>query len=1326
MRNLTNIECIIADCPPEPPLKAVSWDAAHDSLIIAFGPSAKSSLISVKRLRQQSSKATKDESSQIRQEDVAQEIASWDAQCPLPDLDCDEVLCLHYFADDSTACLVFCGGDIVIVREEPLEDQDKIEVVGSVDAGITAAKWSPDEELLAITTREGTLLFMTRDFDSVTDVALSKEDLDASRHVSVGWGKSETQFKGKRAKALRDPTMPEHIDEGTLSPLDRRRVALSWRGDGAFVAISSIESDTRRVIRVYSRDCALDSVSEPIDGLEGALSWRPAGNLIASIQRSNDSVRVVFFERNGLRHGQFDLRLSKEEMQSWGADIQLEWNTDSSVLAVHFKDRVQLWTMGNYHYYLKQEILLSDIETFPSMVLAKWHSEKPLRLVLCSKENLKITEYASMTSGGSTTPPNDFGALGVIDGRGLKLTPLRRANVPPPMALHEVFGDSNIVEVAFSQSGSRVAILHQTSFCIYSWDPKSTSSPKQIQYHDLDFPSPHEKPQTQQICFLRDSEVFVLVSSLNVSTIIGYKLDSEGSQILKSWHVSDLQVVRLFARSDNERICIETADNGVAVSDVSRDSLTFEKVISLSTRLPWIELIHLKQKSISFGLSSNGVLYANEQILVRNCTSFMITTAHLIYTTTNHLLKFVHMNDVENLEVPPDEPETDERCRNIERGARLVTVMPSSFSLILQMPRGNLETIYPRALVLAGLRKSVASKDYKKAFFACRNHRVDMNILHDHAPIQFVQNVALFVQQIKKVEHIDLFLSSLRNEDVSKIMYKETYPSGSDLPTPLGDGGDIDIKESDKVDMIRPSKVNRICDAFLAVLSNRSSTNIQNIITAHVCKQPPDLEAGLSVVDNLKRENPELADTAVEHICFLADVNRLFDSALGLYKLDLALLIAQQSQKDPREYLPYLQGLQEMEELRRRFAIDNDLKRYSKGLRHLHEMNAFDELKSYTVSKGLYQEAFDIYRYQVGNLNQLIQLYAEHLDSKAAFKEAGIAYEFLSDYGKAIQAYRSAGCWREALSCASLALLPASEITDLAVVLADTLYESKDYFSAATLYLDYRDDVETAARYFCKGLFFADAMRMIGLKGRHDLFESVIDQGLGEGLANSTELLAECKAQLNAQVPRLREVRTKREEDPLAYFGGDPATTADNDIPDNVSLAPTDASTAGAGGSLFTRYTNRTSTSRASTSRGRKREERKRARGKKGSVYEEEYLVNSIRRLMERVESVREEVGRLIEALVRRRMRERAMAVEKAMAEVVGMCEACREEVFGSGPNVAVEAPAELNVQPEKTTPGTEEYGASENQGVVAARRTDPIPPPIKAFERLSLLGSEA
>lgn len=66
-----------------------------------------------------------------------------------------------------------------------------------------------------------------------------------------------------------------------------------------------------------------------MDKLEHGLSWRPSGNLIASSQRLPHRHDIVFFERNGLRHGEFTLRESDQHKV-----IELLWNSDSSILAV--------------------------------------------------------------------------------------------------------------------------------------------------------------------------------------------------------------------------------------------------------------------------------------------------------------------------------------------------------------------------------------------------------------------------------------------------------------------------------------------------------------------------------------------------------------------------------------------------------------------------------------------------------------------------------------------------------------------------------------------------------------------------------------------------------------------------------------------------------------------------------------------------------------------------------------------------------------------------------------------------------------------------------
>lgn len=526
MRNLKSVRLQETQIEGDLPLTATAWDTSSDSIVCTFGPAEHNPIIELRRKRPEVTAA------EPLSRDALECIASWDAPSPLPDLACDRVLSLHYFADNLSACLVLEGGDIIIVREEPLPGEDKIEILGSVDVGITAAAWSPDEELLAITTRARTLLYMTREFENVAEITFSEADLQASQHVSVGWGKRETQFQGKRAKAMRDPTVPEKVDEGKLSSNDDACTTITWRGDGAYVAVNTVDEGIRRVIRVYSREGTLDSVSEPVDGLEGALSWRPYGNLIAGIQRLDDRIDVVFFERNGLRHGQFTLRLTEEERQSWASQIQLSWNIDSTVLAVQFKDRVQLWTTGNYHYYLKQEIPIVRDPACSLPFSFEWHQEKALRLVAGSSNSVLDLDYVFDIHHGSTAIPDDVGAVAVIDGKTLKLTPLRLAGVPPPMAHNELKLDSNVIDVAFSKSGTRMAVLMDKSFSVFLWSLKSRPVPVPMLESSYPLPdAPTSRPR--QIVFLNETEVYLLKDSApGISHIERTRLETRETRVV--------------------------------------------------------------------------------------------------------------------------------------------------------------------------------------------------------------------------------------------------------------------------------------------------------------------------------------------------------------------------------------------------------------------------------------------------------------------------------------------------------------------------------------------------------------------------------------------------------------------------------------------------------------------------------------------------------------------------------------------------------------------------------------------------------------------------
>nr|POE52138.1 elongator complex protein 1 [Quercus suber] len=1307
MRNLRNIRHrAISFGDSAQPLTATAFDL--DELVCAFGPSEANQSITLKRFPPDA----------VNPED-GETITSWDAISPHPDLAVDRILDLHCFADARTLVLVLEGGDIVVVRQDALPNEGLIEIVGSVDAGIEAAAWSPDDELLAICTKGDTLLCMTRDFEGITSVTLSSEDLAVSDHVSVGWGKRETQFKGRgAAKVLRDPTMPEHFDQGVVSSFDDGSSTISWRGDGQFVALNRIvETDIkRRVIRVFSREGALESVSEPVDGLEAALSWKPSGQVLAGIQRTDERIDVVFFERNGLRHGEFDLRFSKEECANIGARIELKWNVESTVLAVALADRIQLWTMGNYHYYLKQEIRMSSSKG----THVSWHQEKSLQLICSSSDQIRRLNYTLAVARGSTLPPHDLGLVAVIDGRTLKVTPLRTANVPPPMAFNEIILPAPAVDVAFNPMGTQMAVLHHDRITIWTFDyaakPTKRASLRgsSLVFTEID-KSYLKSAFWQQIAWLPNKGVscVALVDQKGTSKLLSF------TNGLMNFSEPRTMPMALCTGPDRERVFCE--DDRGSIHDLQSESSTAAMLTSMSSlpaACPSVEIWHgTDGVTIAFGLADSGILHVvsdlQQKMRIPGCTSFLVTTTHLIYTTSQHLLKFVHLHAGE-LETPADEPEKDERCRSVERGAKLVTVMPSAFTLVLQMPRGNLESIYPRALVLAGIRTHINNRDYKKAFLICRTHRVDMNILHDYAPGQFMQDVDLFLKQVKKAEYIDLFLSSLTEDDTSKTLYKETMNSKSQTSGNVN--GNTEVPR-----LGTASKVNDICDLFLRSL-DRSQMGLQNVITAHVCKSPPDLEAGLTLVSRLAKEHKqEELEQAVDHICFLADINQLYETALGLYDLDVALLVAQQSQKDPREYLPYLQALHEKEPLRQRFQIDDDLKRYTKALTHLHTMEAFGELKDYVSKHELYTIAAEFYRYDTARLRELMRLHADYLGSRNRYKDAALAYEFVGDQKAAYEAYRSAGMWRECLAAANLLPVDDTTLVELAKDLADVQEEAKNFTDAATIHVEYLSDLQAAIKLLCKGYHFAEAIRLVAKHHEPHLLSSLVDTGLVEGSANMTELLSEMKSQLQAQIPRLRDLRQKKADDPMAFLDG--AEGDEGDVPDNISLAPTDASTTG---TFMTRYTNNSTGTLATnatrkTSKNRRREERKRARGKKGTVYEEEYLVNSIARLIERLNTVSEDVTSLVEGLMRRGMRERAVAVEAAMRDVEEACQSCIAEVFGSSSTSRATNGDDANVG--------DSSGAARpvgGQGVLwdalALSGQTKEAPLLKHFEKLSLL----
>lgn len=94
--------------------------------------------------------------------------------------------------------------------------------------------------------------------------------------------------------------------------------------------------------------------------------------------------------------------------------------------------------------------------------------------------------------------------------------------------------------------------------------------------------------------------------------------------------------------------------------------------------------------------------------------------------------------------------------------------------------------------------------------------------------------------------------------------------------------------------------------------------------------------------------------------------------------------------QDPREYLPFLRKLQKLTERRRQFEIDNHLSRFAKALKHLHALDAHDEIQTYVTKHVLYREALDLYKYQPERQREITQIYAGYLQDQSQYKDAAI------------------------------------------------------------------------------------------------------------------------------------------------------------------------------------------------------------------------------------------------------------------------------------------------------------------------------------------------
>lgn len=453
-----------------------------------------------------------------------------------------------------------------------------------------------------------------------------------------------------------------------------------------------------------------------------------------------------------------------------------------------------------------------------------------------------------------------------------------------------------------------------------------------------------------------------------------------------------------------------------------------------------------------------GELYWGATLLVKDVTSFCVRTdgaggPFLLYTTRTDqlytyslesLLSSVLASPSERVvssfgEIKPRIPSNANKnihVRAVEQGALLVAVPPHDIQAVLQMPRGNLEIVRPRALVLPAITAALDHDDYIKALELTGVNRVDPNIVVDHKWPEFVVKAEVVVGQVRRDEDLAELLLALKDETV--LTGDGVYAPTTNATDARGSGNhntywnnkkknngttgndDDDSDENgDGLSGMPSEKVASVCKAVrqalesMGLVDQRLKTAVttysrcnelgQALLLVKTAKDQAMMEGesrnakgngndtyGHNNQDNNVKPTATTAEAALKHLLLYSSEEALYQAALGEYELELAYMVVAHSQRDPGEYLFELQQFAAIEDgAGRKYAIDMHLRRFDLALSWLmqlavdHNKNINDSGSGGNSGEEYFKKALNLAKEQ-GLLRRLIALCTSNGDRRSS------------------------------------------------------------------------------------------------------------------------------------------------------------------------------------------------------------------------------------------------------------------------------------------------------------------------------------------------------
>ncbi|GAX74696.1 hypothetical protein CEUSTIGMA_g2144.t1 [Chlamydomonas eustigma] len=457
----------------------------------------------------------------------------------------------------------------------------------------------------------------------------------------------------------------------------------------------------------------------------------------------------------------------------------------------------------------------------------------------------------------------------------------------------------------------------------------------------------------------------------------------------------------------------------------------------------------------------------------------------------------------------------DMLVRAVEQGSELVAVPRGTVTAVLQMPRGNLESMSPRALVLAAITQSLDCKQYAEAWRLAGSNRVDLNLIVDYRWPTILHHMPAFMNEVPGPSDLCDLLFAIHNGNVTAQggpysgMVTTNQPTALEaIPSPPSISATTTTAAATAAgskEAPPASKVNAVCDAIVAAvegLPGGREKYLNVIVTAFARKEARQLDMALACIRDTKEaslsqgteSSKNAAERALKHLLLHVDADELYRVALGMYSLPLAYMVIANAQA---------------------LALAKE----HKLLRYL--LNLVCSAPSATT--GVRGDAGMEERRA-----QTLLAYGVALEEERKYEDAGVAYMAAGEVSKALQAYRSASQWRMVFVLARRLDYSEPEMQKLAVQVSDELASSGQPAAGAQVLLQYLGDVDNAVSLFTQAREWREALHTAYQHQRVDLVETVVTPAAA---AAASGLLSDAKESIERIAKygaRLREVRGKR------------------------------------------------------------------------------------------------------------------------------------------------------------------------------------------------------